>query len=185
MEIQILALCAHSFNCCIHLYMLILYRCSDTKTGQAVVMVTSSIALAAKCSNVCMCKCTSGIIPMGASSVWTVQAVSGCEHRDMVLGGARPCRPLSSERRGRATGAEQKRKKKKEKKIVIQGRTNKLTLCLSISLSHLRPFHSGMCPICLLRVRTQKTRKRDNTEREERNVLRRKGPEEKEKRRAS
>lgn len=51
-----------------------------------------------------------------------------------------------TEPRGRAT-------KQEIRSNIIRGRTKKtkkLTLCLSISHSHLRPFNSGMCPICFL-----------------------------------
>lgn len=89
-----------------------------------------------------------GSTPMGASSMPTVKAVRKLGHSDREPG----CRltPLTIQLRatwpchmGRATKQETPRN-------IIQGRTNKLTLCRSISLTHLGPFYSGMLPICFL-----------------------------------
>lgn len=138
------------FHRCMHLCALILYRCSDTEADQSVVMATPS-ALAAKCLRVCVHVCKSVQIawccPMGASSsIQTAKAIRKLRRSDRELGGGRPRRPFSSEPRG-LTGRETKQESPRN---IIQGRTNKLTLCLSISLSHLGLFYSGMCPICFL-----------------------------------
>lgn len=60
------------------LYWVILYRCLDSESGQAVAMATLSTAVA-----VCMCMCG----PMGVSSMSTLKAVNKLGQRNGELGG--------------------------------------------------------------------------------------------------
>lgn len=134
----------------VHSHVHILYRCSATEVGQTVAMATVSIALAAGffCCwlfsfSVCVSVCLAwpSVPSVGVSSMSTVKAVNKLGRSE--LGGDWPRWP-GSERRDQA--AWERATKQQTQRNIIQGRTNnKLTLCVSISLFHLRPFFTLAC----------------------------------------
>lgn len=120
--------CVHFFfNCCKH-FCIILQKYSATKGGRCVVMATTSTAPAAKFLNVSLRKCSSG---------------KNCtEGRDS----ARWSWPLSSQRPERVPQTRWRADRLREARLQPE---NKPTLCPSVFLVHLRPFHSGPHPIRL------------------------------------
>lgn len=93
--------------------------------------------------------------------------------------GIDPVDPFGSERSDRATWGEWQQQTQDN---IIQARpNNQLTLCLSSSLSHLRLFYSGMCPIFSLLMswahltRKEKIRQRKITREGLRGWLEKKG----------
>lgn len=119
--------CVHFFFC-IHLCIIIQQRYSATKGGRRVVMATPSLGPAAKFLNV-------------FAQVFSRQELQREKGQSEVE--LTPELPATSACPTDALTSQQAQRDQ------TPARTNKPTLCPSVSLVHLRPFHSGVHPIHL------------------------------------